>query len=87
LRSGVDDDDVTGSALANAKTPDNLVYEAKSALSVIDCQVAVMPTEMNSFRVDGPTADERRVNKEYVLRAESVQEMAEWMQVRVSPYA
>ena len=49
------------------------MYEAKSALSVLDCQVEVLPTEMNSFRIQGPTADDRHVMKDYVLRAESVQ--------------
>ena len=35
---------------------------------------------VNVYNNSGPTADERRLLKDYVLRAESVQDMAEWMQ-------
>jgi hypothetical protein len=71
---------VSHSPLATARLPDNLVYEAKSALSVMDATIEVLPAEAMAFRISGPTADERRTTKDYVLRAESVQDMAEWMQ-------
>eukprot|EP00019_Armaparvus_languidus_P000930 CAMPEP_0168605070 /NCGR_PEP_ID=MMETSP0420-20121227/15715_1 /TAXON_ID=498008 /ORGANISM="Pessonella sp." /LENGTH=647 /DNA_ID=CAMNT_0008644391 /DNA_START=380 /DNA_END=2323 /DNA_ORIENTATION=- len=71
---------VGDSPLASAKLVDNIYYEAKSALAVMESRLELLPSEMNSFRISGPTADERRLLKDYVLRAESVQDMAEWMQ-------
>jgi hypothetical protein len=71
---------IAHSSLAAAKLPDNLVYEAKSALSVMDATLEVIQSEPTAFRISGPTADERRTTKDYVLKAESVQEMAEWLQ-------
>jgi hypothetical protein len=71
---------IAHSSLASAKLPDNLVYEAKSALSVMDATLEVIQSEPTAFRISGPTADERRTTKDYVLKAESVQEMAEWLQ-------